>query len=194
MKRRIIVAASLGIGALFAPASALAHSGVGEVSGFLSGFLHPFAGVDHLLAMVAVGLWAAQTGGRATWALPCAFVGVMAVGGALGMLGASLPLVEPGILASVLALGVLIAAAARLPLVGGALLVALFALFHGHAHGSEMPISSGAFAYSAGFVLATALLHAAGIGAVAVFRRLALAPATRVAGAVIALLGVYLAL
>ena len=114
--------------------------------------------------MVAVGLWAGVNGGRAVWAWPVAFVGVMLVGGALGMMGVALPAVEPGILASVIVLGLLVLTAARVPVVLGAPLVGVFAMLHGHAHGAELPAAAAAISYSAGFALATALLHAAGLG------------------------------
>ncbi|MCG3134871.1 MAG: hypothetical protein HMLKMBBP_02279 [Planctomycetes bacterium] len=130
---------------------------------FAGGFSHPVTGLDHVLAMLAVGLWAAQSGGRARWVLPAAFVAVMGVGGALGMAGVRLPGVEAGIAASVVVLGLLVACAARWPASASALLVAAFALLHGHAHGTELPAAASGSAYAAGFVLATALLHAAGL-------------------------------
>ena len=113
-----------------------------------------------MLAMVAVGLWAGLNGGRALWAWPVAFVGVMLAGGALGMAGVAVPMVEPGILASVIVLGLLVLTAARLPVALGAALVGVFALLHGHAHGAELPTEAAAATYAAGFALATALLHA----------------------------------
>jgi urease accessory protein len=146
----------------FAPALAQAHPGHGSGVGFTHGFAHPMMGLDHLLAMLAVGLWAAQLGGRAAWLVPAAFVSVMSAGSALGMSGANLPMVEQGIVASVLILGLLIATAARLPLGASAALVGVFALFHGLAHGTEMPASASGLAYAAGFAVATALLHAIG--------------------------------
>jgi urease accessory protein len=144
--------------------------------------------------MVAVGLWAAQQGKRAVWAVPLAFVATMALGGALGMAGLALPYVEQGIAASVLVLGVLIAAAARLPLAAGMLLVAVFALFHGHAHGAEMPSTASGLAYGAGFVAATALLHACGVGLGLTLKKLERPAALRFAGAAVALCGVGLLL
>lgn len=154
--------AALGMIALL-PSLAVAHPHAAPGHDFLHGLAHPLLGWDHLLAMLAVGLWAAQRGGRSLWVLPGVFVGVMIAGGALGMAGVSLPGVEGGILASVLVLGALVAAAARPPLAASAGVVALFALFHGHAHGAEMPAASSGAAYGIGFVAATALLHAAGI-------------------------------
>jgi urease accessory protein len=148
-------------------ASAHAHPGaehgIGEHGiGWAAGFVHPVGGLDHICAMLAVGLWAAQRGGRAVWAVPLSFVSVMVLGGVLGAAGVALPAVEQGIAASVLVLGVLIACAVRMPVVAAGALVGFFALFHGHAHGAEMPASASGFAYGAGFVIATALLHATG--------------------------------
>jgi urease accessory protein len=156
---------------LFAPAAlvlattapALAHLDPGAHGSFVSGFSHPLFGLDHIAVMVAVGLWAATIGGRAILAVPAAFVGMMATGYLLSLAGVALPFVEPVILASVVALGLLIAAAVRLPVGLGAALVGLFALFHGYAHGGEMG-AAAAPPYAVGFALATALLHAAGIG------------------------------
>lgn len=175
------------------PISALAHTGAGQSTGFSAGFIHPAGGADHLLAMLAVGLWAAQMGGRAAWAVPGAFVSMMVAGGVLGISGVHVPYIEAGILVSVLVLGVLIAGAFRLPLAISGILVGIFAVFHGHAHGAEMPIAVGAIAYSAGFALATALLHAAGILAGTGLRKLDIEKITRFAGGAIALGGIYLA-
>jgi len=147
----------------FAPALAQAHPGHGPAANFTHGFAHPMMGLDHVLAMLAVGLWAAQLGGRASWLVPAAFVSVMTAGAGLGMSGVHIPLVEQGIIASVLVLGLLIATAARLPLVASAGLVGVFALFHGVAHGTEMPASASGFAYAGGFALATAMLHIVGL-------------------------------
>ena len=195
MKRSLVHGLFLMLCALIlVPGTALAHIGVGETSGFASGFLHPILGMDHVLAMLAVGLWAAQLGGRMTWMAPCAFVAVMILGGVFGMTGGQVPFVEQGILASVLVLGVLIAAAIRPPVVLGVAVVGLFALFHGHAHGTEMPIVADGVAYSAGFALATVLLHAVGIGVGAGLTKLAQARLARVAGGAIAAMGLYLAL
>lgn len=145
--------------ALFA-GTALAHPGH-ESTSFFSGFGHPIGGLDHLLAMLAVGLLAARQAGRARWALPVAFVAAMLGGAGLSALGVALPAVESGIALSVLVLGLLIAFVAKLPVAVAAPLVALFALFHGHAHHAEMGDGS-LFAFTAGFTLATVLLHAAG--------------------------------
>lgn len=176
------------------PALAHANPGAGPAHGFSHGLLHPLLGLDHLLAMIAVGLWAAQLGGRATWAVPASFVGVMAFGGLAGAAGWSLPMVETGILVSVFLLGLLVAFAVRLPAWAGALLVGAFALFHGHAHGSEMPAGASAWLYAGGFVLATAALHAAGLGLGIALKNVSPAPALRTAGALVMLSGVMLAL
>jgi urease accessory protein len=141
---------------------ALAHLDPADHGSFAAGFTHPLFGTDHVLAMIAVGLWAALLGGRAVWALPTAFVGAMVAGFALSLAGLPLPFVEPFILASVVVLGVVVALALRLPLGLSAALVAAFGICHGHAHGGEIG-SAGELGYAAGFVLATALLHAAGL-------------------------------
>lgn len=148
---------------LLLPAPLFAHVGAGSVQGVLHGFAHPLVGLDHMVAMVAVGLWAAQRGGRALWALPAVFVGGMVLAGAVGVQGLHLPGVEAGILASIVVLGALVAFAVRPSLALSAAAVGLFAIFHGHAHGAEMPRTVGAFAYALGFAGATLLLHAAGI-------------------------------
>ncbi|MER8630415.1 HupE/UreJ family protein [Mesorhizobium opportunistum] len=177
---------------LAAAMPAYAHVGIGTTSSFTAGFMHPLSGLDHMTVMIAVGLWAALKGGKAIWAWPAAFAGVMLVGGALGMLHMPLPFVEPGILASVVALGLLVALATDLPVSTGAAIIALFALFHGHAHGTEVPENAGGLEYMAGFAVATVLLHAAGIAAGLSlglrFRGLA-----RIAGAACAAIGVGLA-
>ncbi len=140
------------------PGVAQAHVGIGSTTGFFDGMAHPFSGLDHICAMFGVGLWAAQRGDRGIWLLPLAFVLVMTVGGLLGMAHVFLPFIEPGIIASVLVVGLLIAAAIRLPLLASACLVALFALFHGHAHGAEMPTSASGLAYGIGFLSSTIAL------------------------------------
>lgn len=178
---------------LIFPNLALAHTGVGETTGLMHGFGHPIGGADHMLAMVAVGLWAAQIGGRALWIVPCVFVGVMVLGGIFGFSGLPLPFVEEGILVSVLILGILIAGAFRLPLVFSSILAGVFAIFHGHAHGAEMPETISAASYAAGFALATAMLHVAGIGLGMFTQKANLHTVTRLAGGAIALSGVYLA-
>jgi len=149
--------------ALMAPTIAVAHTEVGLAGGGWSGFAHPFVGADHMLAMLAVGLWAVQLGGRATWIVPAAFVVATMLGAGLVFAGVNTPSVEQGIAVSVLVLGLAIAASLRLPVLVSAWLVGIFALFHGLAHGMEMPVAVNAVAYVAGFALATALLHGSGI-------------------------------
>jgi urease accessory protein len=176
----------------FAPMFASAHPGHGPANSFAGGFSHPLLGLDHILTMVAVGLWAAQMGGRALWAVPASFVGLMSVGGMLGMMGMRMPMVEAGILASVVILGLLIATSVRLPLVGSMALVGMFAIFHGFAHGTEIPVAASGLAYGIGFVLATSALHLCGIGLGFLAQKQFRAPALRYAGAAIALAGVCL--
>jgi urease accessory protein len=184
----------LGFGVIaMLPAAASAHTGVGATTGFVAGFSHPFGGFDHLLAMLAVGLWAAQMGGRARMVVPAAFVSLMMVGGLLALSGLYLPYVESGILASVLVLGILIAAGLKLPLPVSVLLVGSCAVFHGHAHGAEMPLAMSAVSYSLGFALATALLHAVGMAGGFALKRLSGAHVLRYAGGLIAISGAYLA-
>lgn len=161
-------------------------------SGFLHGFAHPLGGFDHILAMVAVGLWAGQLGGAALWRVPLAFVAMLIIGGMAAMLGAPLPIVELGIIGSVVVLGALVALATRLPTWGGMGLVGLFALFHGHAHGAEMPLASEPLLYAGGFVCATVLLHALGMAAGFNLSRSLPARLVRAGGGAIALTGVYL--
>ena len=156
----IVTAAALAL----APAAAWAHTGVGGSAGFAHGFVHPIGGLDHVLAMVAVGLFAAHLGGRALWAVPATFVAAMALGGVLGVAGVALPLVEVGIALSVVTLGLAVVAGRAWPVGLAMALVGVFAILHGHAHGAEMPAVASGVAYGLGFVLATALLHATGIG------------------------------
>lgn len=161
MTRRILaVAAAITI---LSADPASAHLDPGRHGSLMAGFSHPFLGADHVLAMVTVGLWAALLGGRASWLVPAAFVATMVGGFLAAMAGATLPLVEPVILASVVVIGLLAAAALELPAAPATALVGFFAFFHGYAHGGEMG-EAGAGAYATGFVLATALLHASGIG------------------------------
>jgi len=144
---------------------AYAHVGAGLTSSFSAGFGHPLSGLDHVAVMIAVGLWAVQKGGRAIWAWPVAFVGVMLVGGALGMAHVALPFVEPAILASVVTLGLMVALAIDLPVSAGVAVIAAFAFFHGHSHGTEVAAGVGGLEYMAGFAAATALLLGVGIAA-----------------------------
>jgi urease accessory protein len=156
--------ALLRLALLLVSSAAYAHTGVGATTGFAHGFLHPISGLDHVLAMVAVGLYATHLGGRALWLVPLSFVTMMAVAGAAGMAGLELPLVEIGIGLSVVVLGAVVAFGLHLPTVAAMALVGFFAIFHGHAHGAEMPESGSGVEYAVGFVIATATLHAAGIG------------------------------
>jgi urease accessory protein len=142
---------------------ALAHTGEAVAVGLWSGLVHPASGLDHLVAMVAVGLWGAQLGAPAIWALPITFPLIMALGGLLGVVGVPLPLVEPAIGVSGIALGLLVALRVRPPLVVAALVVGAFAIFHGYAHGRELPTAANPIAYAVGFVTATGLLHLCGI-------------------------------
>lgn len=155
---------ALSFAFLLAPGAALAHSGpAGHSHGFADGLLHPLGGLDHLLAMIAVGLFAAHLGGRAMWLVPLSFVALMAAGGAIGFAEVGVPYVELLIAASVIVFGALVAFRANLPLAAAMLLVGFFAVFHGHAHGAELPASDSLLPYAAGFLLATTLLHLAGI-------------------------------
>ncbi|WP_421694348.1 HupE/UreJ family protein [Aestuariivirga sp.] len=164
MARYSIRALSFAGAMLVMTGLAHAHTGAGDASGFVHGFSHPFSGLDHILAMVAVGLYAAQRGGRALWLVPLAFVGMMAVGGVLGVYGVNLPLVELGIAASVIVLGAAVAFEVRLPTAAALGLVGFFAIFHGHAHGAEMPADAAGLSFAAGFMIATAMLHGLGVG------------------------------
>jgi len=146
------------------PSVAFAHTGAGDAAGFVHGFAHPVTGLDHVLAMVLVGVFAFQLGGRALWLVPATFVGVMALGGALGVAGIGLPFVEAGIALSVIVLGAVVALRVQAPTALAMAVVGLFAIFHGHAHGSEIPETAAGAAYGLGFLIATGSLHAAGIG------------------------------
>ncbi len=148
---------------LLIPSLAFAHTGVGDTTGFFHGFEHPVTGLDHVLAMVLVGVFAWQLGGRALWLVPATFVAIMAGGGALGLAGVEVPFVETGIALSVVVLGAAVALNVTAPVAIAMGLVGLFAIFHGHAHGAQMPEDAGGFAYGAGFMLGTALLHVLGI-------------------------------
>lgn len=176
---------------LLAAAAAQAHEGEGLAGGFATGFMHPLGGLDHLVAMVAVGLWGAFLGMPALWLLPVVFPLVMAAGGVLGVLGVALPAVEIGIALSAIALGGAVAFALKPPLWVAAVLVAMFAVFHGHAHGTELPQAAGPVAYSLGFVVATGLLHLCGIAFGLLTRKPAGRIAVRALGGAIALLGVF---
>ncbi len=186
MQRRLLTVALL---VLPLAGTAHGHTGEGVQGGLISGFTHPLFGWDHVVAMVAVGLWGAFLGRPAIWLLPVVFPLVMAFGGALGVVGVPLPAVETGIALSGVVLGLLVAFGARAPLWVAAVIVGVFAVFHGHAHGTELPDSASPYAYALGFVVATGLLHLAGIA----FGNLTNRPwgtyAVRAAGAVIAAVG-----
>ena len=182
----LVVAVLLALGA----APALAHEGAGAVGGFVSGLAHPIFGWDHVVAMVAVGLWGAFLGAPAIWLLPVVFPLVMALGGALGILGLPLPAVETGIAASAVVLGLVVAFQVRPPLWLAAAVVGVFAVFHGHAHGTELPLAADPLTYAIGFVLATGLLHLLGIAGGLLVRWPAGRIAVRAGGAAIALAGV----
>jgi urease accessory protein len=171
--------------------SAFAHLLKGEATGFFTGFMHPVSGIDHVLAMVAVGLWGAQLGAPAIWVLPVAFPLVMALGGMLGFIGVPLPGVEYGIAASAILLGAAVLVELRPPLVVAAVLVGVFAVFHGYAHGTELPPGQSALLYSMGFVVATGCLHAVGIAIGTVHRFVWGRRFVRVAGAGVCAGGVY---
>ncbi|MBM7036746.1 HupE/UreJ family protein [Vibrio ulleungensis] len=179
----------LSVMALF-PLPLLAHSEVGHSSGFISGFMHPLLGWDHLAAMVAVGLWGAFLGAKAIWMLPVVFPMVMAFGGALGLAGVPVPAVETGIAGSAVVLGAMIAFKVRPPIVIAACIVGVFAIFHGHAHGTELPHSANPLTYSIGFVLATGLVHLAGISLGILVRWPAGKVLVQTTGGIIALAGV----
>ena len=148
---------------LLAPSVAFAHPGHGEGGSLLAGFIHPFSGIDHLLAMTAVGLFAANLGGRALWAVPATFVAMMALGGVFGAAGVSLPFAETAIALSVLVFGFVIFSGMTPPVLAAMALVGIFAIFHGHAHGTEMPVGGSGVVYGIGFMVATTLLHGFGI-------------------------------
>lgn len=186
--RTLSRAASAGL-ALLAATPAFAHTGHGDTAGFAQGVAHPIGGTDHMLAMVAVGLFASVIGGRALWAVPAAFVAMMLVSGGLGMAGVEVPAVEIGITLSIIVIGAAAALGRSWPLSAAMALAGAFAVFHGHAHGAEMPLASNALGYSAGFALATAGLHGVGVGAGVLARNIRFA---RLAGAATAVCGLAL--
>ncbi len=188
---RLRSAQALALLALCWAQAALAHVQQAQAAGLLTGLLHPVSGLDHVLAMVAVGLWGAQLGLPAIWVLPIAFPLVMALGGMLGFLGLPIPGIEVGIAASAIVLGTAVAFELRPPLVISALVVGCFAIFHGHAHGTELPPGQSALLYSLGFVIATGGLHALGIGIGTVHRRPWGRQLLRAAGAAVAAGGAF---
>ncbi len=170
--RRRNLGRSLGLILMIASCaqSAFAHTQKNEAAGFLSGFRHPISGLDHVLAMIAVGLWGAQLGAPAIWVLPVAFPMVMAMGGMLGLMGVPLPGIEYGIALSAILLGAAVMFEVRLPLAAAAIPVAIFAVCHGHAHGTELPAGESGLLYSLGFVIATGCLHGVGIATGSIHR------------------------
>lgn len=162
-KRFFIRTLAMGMALALLSHGAEAHTAGAIAGGFQSGVLHPVTGWDHVIAMVAVGLWGAFLGRPAIWVLPIVFPLVMALGGAMGVLGIPLPHVETWIALSAVVLGLMVATAARLPILWAGLIVGIFAVFHGHAHGTELPGAANAFAYALGFVVATGCLHVLGI-------------------------------
>ena len=191
MKSRLATWLTLSATMLAYIPTAGAHSMGAEGAGFITGLAHPFMGLDHLLAMIAVGIWAAQIGGGAVWRLPLSFIAMMAVAALISASSFSLPTLEPLIAGSVVLLGLMVVFAIRLPVNLSMLLVGLFAVFHGYAHGLEIPQASSAIQYGSGFVLATALLHLIGIGLGKVAYRQHLL--SRLSGTIITLAGLYLA-
>lgn len=173
------------------PATAMAHVEAGQAGGMLSGLSHPVSGFDHVLAMVAVGLWGAQLGLAAVWVLPVAFPMMMAMGGALGLMGIPLPGVEIGIAVSAIILGALILGEVKMPLSAAIAIVAFFAVFHGHAHGTELAPGQNAMLYSIGFVVSTGCLHGIGIAIGLVHRWKPGRIVLRAAGLLVMLGGLY---
>ena len=190
--RRTLLAAAL----VLVPSLALAHPGLpGHVHDLANGFLHPLGGIDHVLAMVAVGLFAGQLGGRALWLVPASFVGVMTAAGLAGTSGVSLPLTEAGIAASIIVLGGTIALRLSMPVAAAMALVGFFAIFHGYAHGLETPETASGLLYGLGFIAATATLHGVGVAIGLTLGRLDGAygrPLARIAGSAAALVGVVM--
>jgi urease accessory protein len=188
-RRLLFLLFVLAILALAQPA--FAHEQAGVTGGLVSGLLHPLTGMDHLIAMVAVGIWGAQLGAPAIWVLPITFPLVMAVGGVLGVLRVPLPMPEVVIALSALVLGAAVAARFRVPFAAAVVVVGVFAIFHGHAHGAELPSAANPLAYGVGFVVATGLLHLCGIAIGTLSRWPAGERLIQGVGAVIAVLGCY---
>ena len=174
------------------PNIVLAHTGVGETAGFIHGLSHPIGGIDHLLAMLAVGIWAAQIGGRALWLIPGTFIMLMILGGAIAFAEIPIPFIEKGILASVLVLGILVAVAFKCAIICSLFIVGFFALFHGYAHAAEIPAVNAVTSYSIGFSLATGMLHTIGIASGAFIKKINLEKFNRFTGGAIALAVIYL--
>ena len=185
----VVAAVLIAMTAMVCGDAAFAHTETGAAGGFLSGLAHPIFGPDHVIAMIAVGLWGVFLGAPAIWVLPIVFPLVMALGGVFGMIEVPLPAVETGIALSAVVLGICVGLALKPPLWAAAIIVGVFAIFHGYAHGAEMPDASNAVSYALGFVVATGALHLLGIA----FGSLARWPvgkmAVRAAGWVIAFVG-----
>lgn len=190
-RRAALAMVAWTLAAALVPGAAAAHEQAGQAVGFLTGLLHPVSGLDHVLAMVAVGIWGAQLGAPALWVLPIAFPMVMAFGGMLALMGLPLPGVEIGIALSAVVLGALVLTESRPPLAAAAAIVGLFAIFHGHAHGTELPEGASGIFYSIGFVAATGMLHACGIGLGLVHGRPGGRAFLRAAGGAVAAAGLY---
>ncbi|MCO6177160.1 HupE/UreJ family protein [Ciceribacter sp. RN22] len=191
LSRRIAAVLLSGLTLATVPAVAHAHILQGEAGGFLHGFEHPLSGADHMLAMFCVGLWGAQMGGRAVWSLPIAFPLIMVVGGMLGIAGVPLPAVESGIALSIIVLGASIALLWRPPEWLALAVIGVFAIFHGYAHGAELPNATDPADYAIGFVVATGLIHIAGIAVGLLFQRVRAGELSRALGGLIGLGGLY---
>jgi urease accessory protein len=194
LQRFASVALVAATAVILSPLTAFAHTGVSPAHDLLHGLAHPLTGLDHILAMFAVGLWAAQRGGRAIWFVPLTFVLVMTLGATLGMSHVSIPFVEPAIAISILILGVFVAAAVKLPLSISAAIVGLFAIAHGYAHGTEIPATASGLTYTLGFIAATILLNATGISVGLASQRLHSSQLVRYAGAAIVVCGLFLSI
>jgi len=189
--RRLAAVLLSGFALVSVPAVAQAHILQGQAGGFLHGFEHPLSGADHMLAMFCVGLWGAQMGGRAVWSLPIAFPLIMVAGGMLGIAGVPLPAVESGIALSIIVLGASIALLWRPPEWLALAVIGVFAIFHGYAHGAELPNATDPADYAIGFVVATGLIHIAGIAVGLLFQRVRAGELSRALGGLIGLGGLY---
>jgi urease accessory protein len=192
LQRFALVALLAAIAVFVGANSAFAHTGIGPTHDLLHGLAHPLTGLDHILAMFAIGLWSAQRGGRAIWYFPLTFMVVMTLGAALGMTSIPMPFVEPAIAISVLMLGLLVATATSLPVSMSAAIVGLFALVHGQAHGTEIPATASALPYTGGLIATTIVLYATGISFGLAAQRLYSSQVMRFAGAAIAVCSVVL--
>ncbi|MDH4440491.1 MAG: HupE/UreJ family protein [Rhizobium sp.] len=189
--KRLLAHLAVALAIFTIPTMADAHILSGEGGGFLHGFEHPLSGLDHMLAMFCVGLWGAQMGGRSVWSLPIAFPLIMVAGGIMGIAGIPLPAVESGIALSIIVLGAAIACLWRPPEWLALAVIGIFAIFHGYAHGAELPNATDPADYAFGFVVATGLIHLAGIAVGLGFQRLHGGQFARALGGLIGLGGVY---